>query len=223
MIGKTDFEGLGIKALVSDFDETLSEPYGVLPDDLARELIEAIASAHLTLIIVSGRPLDFLSTKAEKLGCSDYVAENGNIVVSKECGVRILSSGAEITPLFDPVVYEVKQTIVEFPQKLEGEAFQILEDAGVDYCIERNNGRTMVMPPDTSKINGLRVLLDDLGIKLDEVIAFGDGENDISFMREAKVSVAVANAHQGVKDVADYVSGKPYGGGVLEFLMGCVL
>ena len=56
------------------------------------------------------------------------------------------------------------------------------------------------------KGTALRQLAKHLGIGLDECIAFGDGGNDISILQTAGSGVAMGNAFEGVKAVADYVT-----------------
>ncbi len=51
-----------------------------------------------------------------------------------------------------------------------------------------------ITPAGVTKLTGLRLLVDELGIGWDEVCVFGDGENDLPVMRAVSNSVAVANA-----------------------------
>ena len=44
------------------------------------------------------------------------------------------------------------------------------------------------------------------GLRMDEVMAFGDGGNDISIVRDAGIGVAMGNACDELKAVADYVT-----------------
>lgn len=50
---------------------------------------------------------------------------------------------------------------------------------------------------------GLKRLGDMLGIRTDEILAFGDGLNDIRMLRTAGIGVAMENASQEVKEAAD--------------------
>ena len=51
-----------------------------------------------------------------------------------------------------------------------------------------------ITPAGVTKLTGLRLLMDQLGIGWDEVCVFGDGENDLSVIQAVPNSVAVANA-----------------------------
>ncbi len=51
-----------------------------------------------------------------------------------------------------------------------------------------------ILPKGVSKMSGLTVLMDRLGIGLDEVCVFGDSENDLAIIEGVPNSVAVSNA-----------------------------
>lgn len=56
------------------------------------------------------------------------------------------------------------------------------------------------------KGNALRQMAKHLGLSLEECIAFGDGGNDISILQTAGIGVAMGNANDSVKSVADYIT-----------------
>lgn len=56
------------------------------------------------------------------------------------------------------------------------------------------------------KGKGLLDLAQVLGIKREEIMACGDGDNDIAMLREAGLGIAMANAEDDVKAAADYVT-----------------
>lgn len=60
--------------------------------------------------------------------------------------------------------------------------------------------------PGISKGAAMDFLCSYLGIPHSNTIAAGDAENDISMLRAAAVSAAMANAEDCVKDIADYVT-----------------
>lgn len=63
-----------------------------------------------------------------------------------------------------------------------------------------------IMPKNVDKATSLDKMLPAIGVKREETVCCGDGFNDISMIKYAGVGVAMANAQQVVKDVADYVT-----------------
>jgi Cof subfamily protein (haloacid dehalogenase superfamily) len=59
--------------------------------------------------------------------------------------------------------------------------------------------------PDVTKAAGLAFVAEHVGFTRERTVAFGDGENDIELLDWAGYGVAVANAHELVKSVADFV------------------
>jgi Cof subfamily protein (haloacid dehalogenase superfamily) len=59
--------------------------------------------------------------------------------------------------------------------------------------------------PDVTKASGLEFVAEHLGFSREHTVAFGDGENDIELVEWAGYGVAVENAHDRVKEVADLV------------------
>jgi Cof subfamily protein (haloacid dehalogenase superfamily) len=63
-----------------------------------------------------------------------------------------------------------------------------------------------ILHPDVSKANALKIIAQDFGIPPEEIIAIGDNHNDIGMLRFAGLGIAMGNAHDEVKDVADYIT-----------------
>ncbi len=53
---------------------------------------------------------------------------------------------------------------------------------------------------------GVRKVMEYYGLSLDEAMAFGDGGNDVPMVRDAALGVAMGNACDELKQVADYVT-----------------
>ena len=64
---------------------------------------------------------------------------------------------------------------------------------------------------DVCKGMGLKALCERRGISVDDVVAFGDGENDIEFIQFAGVGIAMKNGRDAVKRVADRITDKTNG------------
>lgn len=60
--------------------------------------------------------------------------------------------------------------------------------------------------PNIHKANAIEVLLEHLGIDQKDTYAFGDGLNDIEMLQFCHVGIAMGNAKQGLKDIADEIT-----------------
>lgn len=67
----------------------------------------------------------------------------------------------------------------------------------------------------TNKGMGLRVLAEHYGIPIEECIAIGNDENDISMIKCAGLGVAVQNARDYIKEVADFVTERDNNNGAI--------
>ncbi|CAB4297006.1 unnamed protein product [Prunus armeniaca] len=62
-----------------------------------------------------------------------------------------------------------------------------------------------IVPPGTSKGSGVNMLLGHLGITPKEIMAIGDGENDIEMLELASLGIALSNGAEKTKAVANVV------------------
>jgi len=74
-----------------------------------------------------------------------------------------------------------------------------------------------------NKENALKILVEYLGIDRRDVIAFGDDLNDLGMLKLAGTSVAVSNAIDEVKAVADYITDSNDHDGVAKYLERAIL
>lgn len=63
-----------------------------------------------------------------------------------------------------------------------------------------------IISPGTSKGEALKALVRHMGVNLDEVVAVGDWINDIPLLTAAGLKIAMGNAHDDLKAIADYVT-----------------
>ena len=71
-----------------------------------------------------------------------------------------------------------------------------------------------IVSPGVSKGKALAVLAEYFRVSLEEVMAIGDGSNDIPLLEAAGFSVAMANARDELKEIADYITLDADSGGV---------
>lgn len=63
-----------------------------------------------------------------------------------------------------------------------------------------------ILPMGVNKAKALETLIDKLGITREEIVAFGDGYNDLTMIEYAGTGVAMANANDVVKSKADMIT-----------------
>lgn len=78
--------------------------------------------------------------------------------------------------------------------------------AGRVYVVQSAFDLLEFLHPEISKESGLRTIAQDLRIDPAEIVAIGDGHNDIGMLRFAGLGVAMGNAHEEVKSAADHVT-----------------
>lgn len=62
-----------------------------------------------------------------------------------------------------------------------------------------------IVPLGTCKGNGVKVLLDHLGVTANEIMAIGDGENDVEMLELASLGIALSNGSEKTKAVANAI------------------
>ncbi len=87
---------------------------------------------------------------------------------------------------------------------------------GFDVLVESSGYAIHIMPGRITKMDGIRALGDITGLKPEEMIAIGDGDNDAPMMEGCGYGIAVANASEKAKAAADYVTEHSYAKGFLE-------
>ena len=83
-----------------------------------------------------------------------------------------------------------------------------LIDPIVDECVLTgwHYGGKDIIAKGGGKMGGIQRYLEQIGLKPEEIIAFGDAENDLEMIRFAGIGVAMGNAEESVKAVADFVT-----------------
>lgn len=80
-----------------------------------------------------------------------------------------------------------------------------------------------VMAGGVSKGGALKKLSAALGIDRSEIMAFGDYYNDLDMLKTAGVSFAMANGHEDIKKMSDYIADSNNSGGVTKAIKQYVL
>ena len=86
------------------------------------------------------------------------------------------------------------------------------------YMVNSYHTFLEVMSADVSKGEGLKTVMDCRGLKPQEVMAFGDEENDLPMFSMAGFSAAPSNAKDTVRQAADFIFGSNTEDGLAVFL-----
>jgi hydroxymethylpyrimidine pyrophosphatase-like HAD family hydrolase len=89
-----------------------------------------------------------------------------------------------------------------------------------DLYVLKDEGRStgLIMHKNATKWNAIRLLAEKWSIDLSKIAAFGDDYNDIEMLQNCGVGVAVTNALDEVKAVANYICGSNDEDGVARWL-----
>nr|QNO46112.1 phosphoglycolate phosphatase [Methanosarcinales archaeon ANME-2c ERB4] len=217
--------GNKIKAIVCDYDRTLTDESLILSEAAAASLMSARIHG-IKVFIASGRRLPFLVGVNEGRGFADcIIAENGAVIYDPVDGTKtLLGEGLdELKAAFagvDFVAIEevIVATTIEHLEAVEA----IVIGNGLSVDIELNRNDVMVMPKGVNKGSGIVKAAEMYGIERENLACVGDAENDLGMFAVAGVRVAVANAVDALKSEADIVCNEPYGAGVAEFVRSCL-
>lgn len=84
------------------------------------------------------------------------------------------------------------------------QAWSLVRDEPYSIMSSTHNDLEL-MPLGVDKGLGMRKLADHLGLTADQIMAIGDGGNDVDMLRQAGIGVAMANASEEAKAAADHV------------------
>ena len=120
-----------------------------------------------------------------------------------------------IPPLGDYTGGKIYQFIV---YDSGGSAASLLEQLPGCKMSRWNTHAVDILPRSGGKVLGIQQFLRSLSLDRREIMAFGDGENDMDMLRFAGVGVAMGNAEDMVKEAADYVTGDVDRDGIFQAL-----
>lgn len=124
-----------------------------------------------------------------------------------------------INALFKSPKAEADEVFIICKDGADREQIKLQTDSidGIQYCLLADRFLEITRKG-TDKGTALENLCEHLKIKPSEVIAFGDGENDLQFLDKAGTAVAMGNATASVKAQADIITDTNNNQGVLKAL-----
>ena len=213
-----------IKALALDVD-------GTITDKNRKGCISAINTIYqveelgIPVIITTGNILCFTNALSIFLATSGgVVAENGGVIQS--------NGSKKVLGNFEVCLDAYNHLKSELPvEKVQNSHLRISEIAitrkfpvqtikeilkEFDVRVYDSKFAIHITDPSINKGSSVTKVAENIGVKANEILAIGDSENDIEFLQAVGIKVAVSNADQELKDIADYVTTQPHGDGVKE-------
>jgi len=135
-----------------------------------------------------------------------------------------------INQAIDPI-YPDLEVDPDFYQKEDIYQMWTFEDQGDDLTLPESLASTLrmvrwhehssdVVPISGSKAAGVAKVVDQLGLKPENVMVFGDGLNDLELFDFAGISVAMGVSHEKIKEKADYITKTLEEDGIFDALEG---
>ena len=200
-------------AMLMDVQKEKSISETGIPIEKALEALTYLEQFPVAVYVHTDRGT-FRAEGWEKTGLSEkypYIRfSEGNVKNLREflrtSRVNVMKMGAYI------LTDNLAQKLLEKGSPIPGIAFL----RSGDGIIELNS-------TNASKGNALCILCEKLGIQLENVLAIGDNENDISMLQAAGISAAMENAEDDVKQAAKFVAWNNEEDGAAHFLEEWVL
>jgi len=213
--------------LAIDIDGTLTNEHHLLDLDGVKAVRKA-ENAGIRVVLASGRTVQDMRALSQFIGTTGFVvAENGAVIYDR------LTDTLEVEGSIENAHRAFKAIKRRFPQvelytTLPGRLTEVVIKENIDPELLRPIVKPFgikavatgfaihLMQDGVNKAKGLHRGCDKFGFELKKVVAIGDGANDVEMLAECGLGIAVANAVPELKAVADYVTSKPYGEGVVE-------
>lgn len=162
--------------------------------DLVREILAYCESIGIDYMIFKGKQV--FSTKMDTYKLAEVTEKNSDIEIILD---EDLTKNIDFSP--HNILLAQDETTISKPAKLLLDKYgdQTSQMYSETYYYE-------IMPKDVSKGYALLEIAEYLGIDKENIIAFGDQDNDMSMIKMAGVGVAMGNAIDSLKEAADYVT-----------------
>ena len=213
-----------MKLIIFDLDDTLADVGHGIPSDIVLRL-NLLSENGMKIAISSGKPTYYIVGLARQCQFKNgiFIGENG---ASIQFGISLppvdyyeLPYDASVTNIFSELTGKIREKFngrknVWFPQNMaiftvffdnENDHKAIAEIISeYDKTLKEKSARIFdnydsfdIVPDGLSKGNALKFLASKLGINKSEIIAVGNGDNDISMYENAGMSIGIRQAYGG--------------------------
>jgi phosphoglycolate phosphatase (TIGR01487 family) len=219
-----------LKALVCDIDGTITDMHRRI-DTGAIGCIRKLIDREVEVVLASGNTSCFMDALCRMIGTKGiFIAENGGVYrIGFEGSLRLDGDQSRCWEAFRilDAYYRTKGVILQLYSdryRFTDIAFartvttkeikEVLSDT--DIKVVDTSYAIHLQVPEVNKGTALVRLSKEIGLSPRDFLAIGDSVNDLEMLSQAGTGVAVSNANLRAREVADWVTQKKYGEGVVE-------
>ena len=222
------FKKSDIHGIISDLDRTLTDKPGKPEFDASdydAKLFRELRKLDIDLFLSTGRVLSYVKKLCRKFNVfRAAIAENGSVIYFPGSKKTLTFNTYYMTKVkkiikkmeLDGVV--IGKVIASVPERYEEQVMDAIGKYAEHVSVIRNVDELMFLPKGVDKGVGVRLAMRYLDIELDNTLVLGDGENDADMFMNPGYKIAVANAHEKIKEMANHVTKKPSTKGVREII-----
>ena len=215
-----------IKLVAVDMDGTFLRNDKTYDEDRFAKIYQKLTKNNIQFVVASGNQYFQLCSFFEKYPDVLYVAENGALIRSRRLGQEYFDSSSDYyyhlqkIDDFDEIDDRILKFAISCPDEKTDYYVQLFKEklADIAEVTSSGHGDIDIIQPGIHKANGLKELGTDIGVTLDEMVAFGDGGNDLEMIKEVGDGVAMKNATPALLKVANHVTNTNEEDGVLNYL-----
>jgi phosphoglycolate phosphatase (TIGR01487 family) len=219
-----------LKALVCDIDGTITDRQRRINTG-AIGCIRRLVDRGVEVVLASGNTSCFMDALCRMIGTKGiFIAENGGVYrIGFDGALRLDGDQSRCWEAF---------RVLDAYYREKGIALQLYSDryrftdiafartvssmeirnvlSGMKIKVVDTGYAIHLQVPEVNKGSALVRLASEIGLSPEDFLAIGDSANDLEMLSRAGIGVAVANANLRAQEVADWVTQKKYGEGVVE-------
>ncbi|MFX0096876.1 MAG: phosphoglycolate phosphatase [Candidatus Hodarchaeota archaeon] len=218
------------RAVATDIDGTITYANKHLSFEAINE-IRQLEEKGIPVILVTGHMFCVAGTLSEYIGTSGpLVCENGSVIASERWKTPIVLGSRRKTDKALAVLRRELGELVKVKPHIDyrlvdislqrtfdvAKGNMVLEKYKLGVYLMDSNYAIHIADDNVNKAKGLRKAAEMINTELNEIVGIGDGRNDISMLEETGYGIALNNAPEELKRVADYVTRDSYGKGFVE-------
>lgn len=206
----------GMERFIAPFNFNEDDDYLILQNGAAIHKMrdrQLLSATYLSLVAKETILNIFKTTKIANMQLVAFDQDHFYLIDEREPNNFVVADSqtleTPVTPitgqelLDNPTIF--KMMVLGEPAHLDEWLLKITDLMSDDIHIVRSQPIIVeFLPQNVNKATALKALCEDLAITADEVMAFGDEQNDLEMLQWAKYSVAMGNAATNIKAIAKY-------------------